>query len=176
MKRILLLSLVLLLLSGCSVAPSKKYQPMSDATHLETFVVMQQWDINIKGKEFHAQIVAQSIEGGWQWILLNDFGQRQASITSQDGVLTIEEFQSSQITDYLDQLVMAWQLMFWPPELIQSSNQHKWICRLEDDRRILYFENQPYANISFSGHKISNMKVEYQSKDIRISLSSYPLI
>jgi hypothetical protein len=176
MKLSLFLSLMLLLLPGCLVSPSKKYQPMSDATHLEIFVVQQQWDINIKGKEFHAQIVAQSIEGGWQWILLNDFGQRQVSITSKHGSLAIEEFQSSQITEYLDQLVMAWQLMFWPPELIQSSNQHKWSCREEGNQRLLYFENQPYANILFTGDEISNIKVEYQSKDIHISLSSYPLI
>lgn len=167
---------VLFFLCGCSVAPSKNYQPMSDSSHLKNLVVMQHWDIKIKQKEFHLQMVAQAIEGGWQWIVLNDFGQRQVTISSKNGVLKIQEFQPSQITGYIDQLVMVWQLIFWPPDLIQLSNQSQWLCKLEPDRRVIYFNGQPYASISFAGNDISDMKVEYQSIDMQVSLSSYPLM
>lgn len=167
---------ILFFLSGCSSLPAKKYQPMMDVAHLPSFVATQQWDIKFKQKDFHAQIVVQTIDNGWQWIVLNDFGQRQASVTSTNGVLVIEEYQTSQITDYLDQLVMAWQLMFWPVESIHLSNQHQWICKAEANHRKVYFEGQLYATISFAGNDIADIKVEYESVDMQISLSSYPLM
>lgn len=164
------------LLIGCSNFPSKQYELIFDASHLNNFSVMQQWDIKIEGDEYHSQMVAQTIEGGWQWVVLNDFGQRQATLTAKNGELIIEKFQSSQLIKHLDQLVMAWQFMFWPEELIQLSNHNQWGCEIINTQRKIYFKGEPYASILFEGSDMSNIKVEYDSRDMQISLSSYPLM
>lgn len=171
----------LLFLASCATLPSATFKPVPDATHLNNLSAIQHWDININQHEFHLQMVTQAIEGGWQWIVLNDFGQRQVSISSQNGQLHIQQHQSSPITKHIDQLVMAWQLIFWPCDAIQASNHPQWTCKIEANQRLIYVENKLYARITFDAQDMStidmsNINVEYNSIEMKASLSSYPLM
>ncbi|MES2822116.1 MAG: DUF3261 domain-containing protein [Pseudomonadota bacterium] len=149
----LLLILVADALSGCSFLAMKKFPLSSMTSETRTSAAQQQWQLSYNDEQYLLQVIVERMPTHWQWIMLNNLGQRLATATVTGSVINIEQQQSHPVNKLIPDLLEAIQFSYWSLTDLQKIGNTEWS----------FAETAGHRDIYFSG--ILHATVDYQSSD-----------
>lgn len=148
----LALTLTLLLLGACSLLgqSGREFALLTTHSSPQPRIAQQQWQLQQGDSRYALEVVAELYPDRWQLILLNNLGQRLATVTAEAGVVHTRRDQSHPAMALLPALVQAWQFSYWPLTDLQAA-----------DSRWLFSEAGGHREVRFSG--ILRAAIAYQS-------------
>ena len=66
-------------LNACSFLPKKHFPLSSISIETQTLVAQQQWQLVYVDEHYSLQVIVERTPTHWQWIMLNNLGQRLAT-------------------------------------------------------------------------------------------------
>lgn len=158
-----------LCLCACSSLPVKHF-PLAPATG-EAQVVQQQWQLSYRQAHYSLQVIIESAPDHWQWIAINNLGQRLATATQEKGVLRIRQEQSHPANQLLPELLQAMQFSYWPLQDLQQQGAPQWRFETAARHRDIYFRDILHATIDYeSNDSLWQGKLSYDNKDSNFQL------
>ncbi len=147
---ILYLLSIVIGLSACSIFPSKHF-PLSSATsETQTQVAQQQWQLSYDKEQYSLQVVVERTPTHWQWIMLNNLGQRLATATVTGSEIKIEQQQSHPANVLIPELLEAVQFSYWSLSDLQKMDGLNWSFQEHAGHRDIYFSGILRAAIDYS--------------------------
>lgn len=135
-------------LGACAAIKRSDFTLLTSSSDPQVRVAQQQWLVHQGEKNYSLAVIVERSANHWRWIMLNQLGQRLATVESTGGQVQIERLQSHPVNQLLPELLQAWQFSYWPLADLQSV-----------DPRWLFTERTGRREASFSG--ILRATIEY---------------
>jgi hypothetical protein len=145
----LLVLIAFLALGACSTLKRSDFTLLTTSSDQQMRVAQQQWLLHQGEKNYSLEVIVERSANHWHWIMLNQLGQRVATVESKGGQVQVERHQSHPANQLLPELLQAWQFSYWPLADLQTA-----------DPRWLFIERDGRREASFSG--ILRASIEYQ--------------
>ncbi len=160
---ILYLLSIVISLSACSIFPSKHF-PLSSATsETQTQVAQQQWQLSYDKEQYSLQVVVERTPTHWQWIMLNNLGQRLATATVTGSHIKIEQQQSHPANSLIPELLEAVQFSYWSLTDLQKMESLNWSFQERTGHRDIYFSGILRAAIDYNAENGNKIESVWQS-------------
>jgi hypothetical protein len=145
----LLLILLAVSISACSFFPMKKF-PLSSVTHeTRTLAAQQQWQLSYNNEHYLLQVILERTPIHWQWIMLNNLGQRLATATITGTVINIQQQQSHPANALIPDLLEAVQFSYWSLRDLQNIGNTQWNFHERTGHRDIYFSGILHATVDY---------------------------
>ena len=145
----LLLTVLMVGVSACSFFSAKHFPLSSGTSETETLVAQQQWQLVYNEEQYSLQVIVERTPTHWQWIMLNNLGQRLATATVTGSVLNIEHEQSHPADALIPELLEAVQFSYWPVRDLQNIDRLNWKFQERAGHRDIYFSGILRATVDY---------------------------
>lgn len=163
---------VLLNIGACSFIPEQHFKLLPTTSVMETQVAQQQWLIRYADQDYSLAVVVECGAQSWQWIMLNNLGQRLATASVIAGKVKIEQHQSHPLNKLLPDLLEAWQFSYWPLADLQQAGQSRWVFTEYPGRREVYFSAILRATIEYQNKNPWQGSLNYNNSDFQLLIHS----
>jgi Protein of unknown function (DUF3261) len=138
----------LCLFSACQFAP-KKFPLLSVTSDGQAVAAQQQWLYTHANEHFALQVVVERSADHWHWVMMNNLGQRIATASSKNGVISIEQQQSHPALQMLPELLEALQWSYWPIDDLRKNGLPLWRIEQSVNHREIFFSDILQAVITY---------------------------
>lgn len=170
--RLYVLGVMICGLYACSLLPAKSFVLLPANENGSVQIAQQQWQLNDGEKTYTFQVVIERGHGDWQWIMLNQFGQRVATASMKARVLKIDEYQSHPANKFIPQLLEALEFSYWPLNELQQAGQARWVFTEYPGRREVYFSAILRATIEYQNENPWQGSLNYKNSDFQLLIHS----
>lgn len=172
-----------LLLGACSIlgdnTGSKDFKLLVTSTDTQQRIARQQWQVQQGDKQYSLEVVVERNANDWRWIMLNNLGQRLATVETRQGQVHIERLQSHPANQLLPALLQALQFSYWPLADLQAADP-QWVFAAGDGRREASFSGILRASIEYrqpaDGTNPWLGSLSYNTREFRLLIHSQPLM
>jgi hypothetical protein len=158
-------------LSGCGIFQSKPNYLLTNTSEQTTVVSQQQWQLYYQNNIYTLQVINERYPDHWQWIMVNNLGQRLVTITGKNGTINIERQLSHPALDVLPTLLEAWQLSYWPLTDLQQQLPKGWIIEQTAKHREARFSGILRASIEYHTENPWQGTLTYNNPKQRLRLT-----
>ncbi len=162
----LLLTLIVVGLSACSFLPARHFPLSSVTSETQTRVAQQQWQLHYNKELYSLQVIVERTPAHWQWIMLNNLGQRLATATVTDTRINIEHHQSHPANSLTPELLEAVQFSYWSLQDLQNIDGANWKFQERIGHRDIYFSGILRATVDYQTNSSGGAESKLQDKNI----------
>lgn len=169
----LILLIASLMLGACSFLSHRNFALLTTTSDSQVRVAQQQWRIQKGEDNYSLEIIVERSTNHWRWIVLNNLGQRIATVEC-NGEVNIERLQSHPVNQLLPEILQAWQLSYWPITDLQASDSRWTIIETIGHRNVL-FSGILHAAIKYQQTEPENPwqgSLSYHSGELRLNIDS----
>lgn len=145
----LCLTSVVVALGACGFLPAKNFPLSSVTSEAHTVVAQQQWQLHYNKEQYSLQVIVERTPTHWQWIMLNNLGQRLATATVTGATINIAQQQSHPANPLIRELLEAVQFSYWPIEDLQNMDNLNWTFQEGVGHRDIYFSGILRATVNY---------------------------
>ncbi len=172
------LLMVLLALGACSTMSRSDFSLLATSSDAQLRIAQQQWQITRGTDSYAVEVIVERSATQWRWIMLNQLGQRLATVASDGGEISIERHTSHPANRLLLQLLDAWQFSYWPLADLQAANS-RWVFVEQGGRREVSFSGILRATIEYpqitDPVNLWQGSLSYNAREFRLLIHSQPL-
>ncbi|MES2673041.1 MAG: DUF3261 domain-containing protein [Pseudomonadota bacterium] len=139
-------------LSACSFVTMKNFPLSSMTSETQTAAAQQQWRLSYNDEQYLLQVIVERKSTHWQWIMLNNLGQRLATATVTGSVINIEQQQSHPANTLIPDLLEAVQFSYWSLEDLQKIASAEWRIAERAGHRDIYFSGILHATVNYQSN------------------------
>jgi hypothetical protein len=174
----LFLVIALLALGACSTLNRSDFTLLTATSDQQVRVAQQQWHVQQGTKDYSVDVIVERHAAHWRWIMLNQLGQRLATVESNSSGVTIERHHSHPANQLLPELLQAWQFSYWPLTDLQEANP-RWLFVDRGGRREASFSGILRATIEYppitDQVNLWQDSLSYNTQEFRLLIHSKPL-
>lgn len=145
----LLLIVVAVAVSACSFLAMKNFPLSSMTSETGTSAAQQQWQLSYNDEQYLLQVIVERTPNHWQWIMLNNLGQRLATATVTGAEIKIEQQQSHPANKLIPDLLEAVQFSYWSLADLQKMGSTEWRFAERTGHRDIYFSGILHATVDY---------------------------
>ena len=168
-------ALMLLLVSalGCSVFQASTLLP-AITPQVCPAASQQQWVLSWRGQQTRMMVIAhceQTLEGArWQWLLLNQLGQRIAAAYNNGGQTNIDYSAPHPAKALVPKLVEAWQLIEFDIATLEAQSAQGWSFVERVGQRQIWFSGILRAEISYPVGNAGSTPIVYTASEFNVAI------
>ncbi len=167
--RLLFVVLVAVFFNACSFFPARHFParhfPLSSVSvEAQNVVAQQQWQLSYEKKLYSLQVIIERTPIDWQWIMLNNLGQRLATARVIGTELNIQYQQSHPANALVAELLEAVEFSYWPIRDLQNSAKSGWTFTESKMRRDIYFSGILRASVNYESENLWQGRLSYENK------------
>jgi hypothetical protein len=147
---IYLLSVGLLALSGCQSLQQQRFSLLPRSSSTLKVAAQQQWQFVRDNERYALQVIVERSADQWQYIVMNNLGQRIATVSSENGIIVIEKQQSHPAISIISELLEALQWSYWPIDDLQKNSQQSWRFEQTAHHREVFFSGILFSTIEYA--------------------------
>ncbi|WP_236986313.1 DUF3261 domain-containing protein [Marinagarivorans cellulosilyticus] len=179
-KNSVFVALMLLLVSalGCSVFQTPALLP-AITPQVCPAASQQQWMVSWRGQQTRMMVIAhceQTPEGGrWQWLLLNQLGQRIATAYNNGGQVNIDYSVPHPVKALVPKLVEAWQFIQFDIATLEAQSAQGWSFVERGGKRQIRFSGILRAEISYPVGSAGSSPIVYTASEFNVAIRRHEL-
>lgn len=166
----ILLCLLLASSAGCSWLRAKPESLLASCSDSQLYVAQQQWQLRVGQQQYLLQVAIERGADHWQWVLMDNLGQRLVTARAKAGSTAIEQHRSHPVSKFLPELLDAWQFSYWPLGDLQRHKLEGWLFRGDAAHREVWFSGIVHASVVYHNDSPWVGKVQYMDKQKQFDL------
>ncbi|HWV16381.1 MAG TPA: DUF3261 domain-containing protein [Cellvibrio sp.] len=166
----ILLCLLLASSTACSWLPVQSAHLLTSCSDSQLYVAQQQWQVRDGQQQYLLQVAIERGADHWQWVLMDNLGQRLVTARAKAGSATIEQHRSHPASKLLPELLDAWQFSYWPLEDLQRHKSEDWRFSGDTAHREVWFSGIVRASVVYQAGSPWVGKVQYSDKQKQFDL------